>query len=37
MTTTVVETLEYAIREGMASVNLSTGTDASKTRWGRED
>lgn len=33
MTTVVAETLKWAIAEGFAVVNLSTGTDVSKTRW----
>lgn len=33
MTTAVSEALQYAIREGFRTVNLSTGTDKSKTRW----
>jgi CelD/BcsL family acetyltransferase involved in cellulose biosynthesis len=34
MTTTVAEAIKYAIAHGLASVNLSPGTDVSKTRWG---
>jgi len=34
MTTTVAETLKWAIEQGIRSVNLSPGTDVSKTRWG---
>jgi CelD/BcsL family acetyltransferase involved in cellulose biosynthesis len=34
MTTTVAEAIKYAIDCGLATVNLSTGTDVSKTRWG---
>lgn len=34
MTRTVAEAIQYAIGEGLSSVNLSTGTDVSKTRWG---
>jgi CelD/BcsL family acetyltransferase involved in cellulose biosynthesis len=34
MTTTVVEAIKYAISQGYRTVNLSTGTDVSKTRWG---
>lgn len=34
MTTTVAEALKWAIENGMRSVNLSPGTDVSKTRWG---
>jgi CelD/BcsL family acetyltransferase involved in cellulose biosynthesis len=33
MTTTVAEAIKDAIAEGLTSVNLSTGTDVSKTRW----
>jgi len=33
-TTLVAEILQHAIHEGFRSVNLSTGTDVSKTRWG---
>ncbi len=36
MTTTVAESLKWAIANGVTSVNLSTGTDVSKTRWGPE-
>ena len=34
MTTTLAEAIKYAIGRGMATVNLSPGTDVSKTRWG---
>jgi CelD/BcsL family acetyltransferase involved in cellulose biosynthesis len=34
MTTTLVETIKYAIGERLATVNFSTGNDVSKTRWG---
>lgn len=34
MTTTVAEAIRSAIGEGLAFVNLSSGTDVSKTRWG---
>src|ERR1700722_10373647 len=34
MTTTLVETIKYAIAERLATVNFSTGKDVSKTRWG---
>jgi hypothetical protein len=34
MTTTVAEAIKYAIDQGLATVNLSPGTDVSKTRWG---
>jgi CelD/BcsL family acetyltransferase involved in cellulose biosynthesis len=33
-TTVVAEAMKYAISLGLATVNLSTGTDVSKTRWG---
>jgi CelD/BcsL family acetyltransferase involved in cellulose biosynthesis len=33
MTTTVVETIKYAIANGITQVNLSPGNDVSKTRW----
>ncbi len=33
MTTTVAEALKHAIGEGLTTVNLSRGTDTSKTRW----
>lgn len=33
MTTTVAEALKYAIAAGLKTVNLSRGTDTSKTRW----
>jgi CelD/BcsL family acetyltransferase involved in cellulose biosynthesis len=36
MTTTVAETMRYAIQNGFRSVHLSTGTDVSKTRWRPE-
>jgi len=34
MTRLVCETLQYAIAHGFRRANLSTGTDASKLRWG---
>ncbi len=34
MTTTVAETIKWAIQNGFKVVNLSPGTDVSKTRWG---
>jgi CelD/BcsL family acetyltransferase involved in cellulose biosynthesis len=35
MTTTVAEAIKYAIaQQGLKTVNLSTGSDISKTRWG---
>ena len=37
MTTTVAEAIKYAIAEGFAEVNLSTGNDVSKTRWGPQE
>jgi len=33
MTTTLVEAVKYAISQGFSSMNLSPGTDVSKTRW----
>ena len=36
MTTTVAEAIQFAIREGFATVNLSTGSDVSKLRWNPE-
>lgn len=33
MTTTVAEAMKYAIAAGLKEVNLSFGTDVSKTRW----
>jgi CelD/BcsL family acetyltransferase involved in cellulose biosynthesis len=33
MTTLVAEVMKWAIASGITGVNLSTGTDASKTRW----
>ncbi len=33
MTTTVAEALKHSIENGVRIVNLSTGTDVSKTRW----
>lgn len=33
-TTVVVEAIKYAIGAGFEEVNLSTGNDVSKTRWG---
>ncbi|MCC2098068.1 MAG: GNAT family N-acetyltransferase [Hyphomicrobiales bacterium] len=33
MTTTVAEAIKWAIGNGVRIVNLSTGTDVSKTRW----
>lgn len=34
MTTTVAEAIKYAIAHGFKTVNLSSGTDTSKSRWG---
>jgi hypothetical protein len=34
MTTTTAEAIQYAIRHGLKTVNLSSGNDVSKTRWG---
>jgi CelD/BcsL family acetyltransferase involved in cellulose biosynthesis len=34
MTTAVVESIKYAIAQGLKTVNLSPGADVSKTRWG---
>jgi CelD/BcsL family acetyltransferase involved in cellulose biosynthesis len=34
MTTTLIETIKYAVGERLATVNFSTGKDVSKTRWG---
>jgi CelD/BcsL family acetyltransferase involved in cellulose biosynthesis len=34
MTTTVAEAIKYAIDHQFKQVNLSTGNDVSKTRWG---
>ena len=36
MTTCLAETIQYAIDQGFAWVDLSTGTDVSKTRWRPE-
>lgn len=33
MTTTVAEAIRWAIEHGLLRVNLSSGTDVSKTRW----
>lgn len=33
MTTTVAEAIKHSIESGIRIVNLSTGTDVSKTRW----
>ena len=37
MTTTVAETIRWAIDQRFALVNLSPGRDVSKTRWGPEE
>ena len=37
MTTTVAEAIECAIGEGLKRVNLSTGSDVSKSRWRPEE
>jgi CelD/BcsL family acetyltransferase involved in cellulose biosynthesis len=37
MTTVVAEAIQYAIAEKFRTVNLSTGNDVSKTRWGPEE
>jgi CelD/BcsL family acetyltransferase involved in cellulose biosynthesis len=34
MTTTLAEIIKFAIGQGMRTVNMSPGTDVSKTRWG---
>jgi CelD/BcsL family acetyltransferase involved in cellulose biosynthesis len=34
MTTLVAESIRFAIEHGLATVNLSTGRDVSKLRWG---
>lgn len=34
MTTVVADAIRYAIQHRLATVNLSTGIDPSKTRWG---
>ena len=34
MTTTVAEAIKHSIAHGIRTVNLSTGNDVSKTRWG---
>jgi CelD/BcsL family acetyltransferase involved in cellulose biosynthesis len=36
MTTCLAESIRYAIAQRLDHVNLSTGTDVSKTRWGPE-
>ena len=37
MTTCVAEAIQYAIAQGWKTVNLSTGTDVSKTRWAPDN
>jgi CelD/BcsL family acetyltransferase involved in cellulose biosynthesis len=37
MTTVVAEAIKWAIANGYTIVNLSPGTDVSKTRWGPEE
>jgi CelD/BcsL family acetyltransferase involved in cellulose biosynthesis len=37
MTTLVAEAIKYAIERGVKTVNLSAGTDVSKTRWGARE
>lgn len=37
MTTTVAEALKFAVEHGFRHVNLSTGNDVSKTRWGPQE
>ncbi|MGQ0504499.1 MAG: GNAT family N-acetyltransferase, partial [Myxococcaceae bacterium] len=37
MTTAVAESIRWAIDNGFRKVNLSTGNDVSKTRWGPEE
>ena len=37
MTTTVAESIKWAIGNGYEIVNLSTGNDVAKTRWGPEE
>jgi len=37
MTTCVAEAIQYAIAQGWKTVNLSTGTDVSKTRWAPQN
>jgi CelD/BcsL family acetyltransferase involved in cellulose biosynthesis len=34
MTNAVTEIIKYAIENGIGTINLSTGKDVSKTRWG---
>jgi CelD/BcsL family acetyltransferase involved in cellulose biosynthesis len=37
MTTTVCEIVQWAIRQGISSLDFSFGTDVSKTRWGPQE
>lgn len=37
MTTVLAEAVRYAIEEGLASVNLSTGRDVGKLRWSPQE
>jgi CelD/BcsL family acetyltransferase involved in cellulose biosynthesis len=37
MTTTVAEAIQYAIAQGFRTVNLSMGSDISKTRWNPQE
>jgi CelD/BcsL family acetyltransferase involved in cellulose biosynthesis len=37
MTTVVAESLQWAIRNGFTTVNLSSGKDVSKLRWGPDE
>lgn len=37
MTTLVTEAIKYAIERQLKTVNLSAGTDVSKTRWGAHE
>ena len=37
MTTLLAEVIRYAIGQGLPHVNLSTGDDVSKTRWGARE
>jgi CelD/BcsL family acetyltransferase involved in cellulose biosynthesis len=37
MTTLLAEVIRYAIAQGLGRVNLSTGNDVSKTRWGAHE
>ncbi len=37
MTTVLAEAIKLAIARGLKKVNLSTGVDVSKTRWGPEE